>query len=152
MELLNDLGKTLEGIARQVEKKSGEIWQAGKLNVEILKQEEAIRRLHRKIGELVSADYGKTDHYGERVKRYCAEVQERKRKIEKLISELRDAKEAGKSDGSSSDVKQEHSRADSADTADMKDGAAAEEKVHFSEPEISYYEAMEKMQQLKQSE
>ncbi|MGI6141885.1 MAG: hypothetical protein ACOYEH_09190, partial [Caldicoprobacterales bacterium] len=96
VEIFQDLGRTIEQVARQVGEKSEEVWEAGKLKIEIFKQEDAIRKLYRKIGEQVSAQYSKGQQYDERTNEFCAEIQERKKKIEQYKAKLGDLRKTEK--------------------------------------------------------
>ena len=122
MDFFNGLGKTLGEVAKQVEERSGELLEAGRLNIEIFKEEDAIRRISRKIGELIYSAYDRGEKYTGKADKLCAEISERKKKIEMLKSKIRDTKKT-----------EEHSQADSND------------ETHPTEPDISYYTAMEKM-------
>ena len=101
MDFFSDLGKTLDNVINQVGEKSEEIWESGKANLEIVKQEDAIRRMYRKIGELVSEDYNQGQLFNDDINEACAEVQERKGIVEELKSKLRKSKNAGKHTDSS---------------------------------------------------
>jgi len=96
MKFLNDLGKTLEDVAKQVEEKSTELLETGKLNIEIFKQEDAIKRIYRKIGEQISLDYENGARFGEQINLLCNEIQDRKKKVEELKLKITEVRKSGK--------------------------------------------------------
>lgn len=99
MEIFQDLGKTIERVARQVGEKSEEVWEAGKLNIEIFRQEDAIRKLCRKIGEHISAEYSKGQKYDDRTNVLCAEIKEKEERINQLKAKLSELRKAEKQSG-----------------------------------------------------
>lgn len=151
MDFFTGLSKTLEEAARQVGEKSGEIWESGRLNFEIYKEEEAIRRIHRKIGEQVYADYEKGQGFSGRVTELCDEIKERKSRINRLKAKLSEigkpSRQSGKPDEQQTDQKAEHEPVDS---RQQETGQTSENRA--KEPEISYYEAVERMQKIKQGD
>jgi len=98
MEIFQDLGKTIEQVARQVGEKSEEVWEAGKLNIEIFKQEDAIRKLHRRIGEHISTQYIEGQQFDEQTNAICAEIQEREKKIGEFKVKLRELRKTVKNE------------------------------------------------------
>lgn len=135
MNFFDGLGKTLEEVAKQVEEKSGELLEAGKLNIEIFKQEDAIRRTYRKIGEQVSQCYEKGERFGEKVNQLCNEIQERKKKVDELKAKLSEIKKAGKTSN-----------------GERKETEWQEANIIPTEPEISYYEAVEQIRKMQESQ
>ena len=93
MDFFSELGKTLDNVINQVGEKSEEIWESGKANLEIVKQEDTIKRMYRKIGELISEDFNQGQLFNDDINEACAEVQERKRIVEELKSKLRKSAE-----------------------------------------------------------
>lgn len=133
MDFFNDLGKTLSDVAKQVEEKSGELLEAGRLNIEIFREEDAIRRIYRKIGELIFKEFDKGEPYTGKADELCDEIRHRKRKIELLKAKLSETRKAeAKPD--------EH-------IDDEQQTGSEEEMVGNTptEPEISYFEAVEQM-------
>ena len=108
MDIFHDLGKTIEKVARQVGEKSEEVLESGKLNIEILKQEDAIRKLNRKIGEHVSAQYSKGQTFDEHTNALCLEIEEKKKKIEELRVKLGELKKSGKQSANKTDNQTDH--------------------------------------------
>ncbi|NLC43661.1 MAG: hypothetical protein GX783_05205 [Clostridiales bacterium] len=101
MDFFSELGKTLDNVINQVGEKSEEIWESGKANLEIVKQEDAIKRMYRKIGKLVSEDFAQGQLFSNEINEACAEVQERKNVVEELKSKLRKSKNSEKNTDSS---------------------------------------------------
>jgi hypothetical protein len=92
MEFFDDLGRRLGEVARQVEEKSEELFGIGKLNIRIFREEEAIRRLSRRIGEIVYEAYSNGKEYGGLADEQCRQIAERKQKIagfKKKIDEIK---------------------------------------------------------------
>ena len=96
MDFINDLGKTLGQAARQLGEKSEELLEAGKINIEIFKQQDAVRKLQRRIGEQVSARYYEGQRYDEQINALCAEIQARNKSIDELKQKLSDLRKAEK--------------------------------------------------------
>jgi hypothetical protein len=136
MDFFNGLSKTLSDAAKIVEEKSGELLEAGRLNIEILKQEDAVRRTCRKIGELIYKAFDEGESYEGKADELCQEVRARKKKIEQLKGKL---SEIGKAQ--ESPQRQQ----------DEKDSSGEDQGEGSSEPEISYFEAVEKMNAMNNS-
>ena len=96
MDFLNDLGKTIEHAARQIGEKSEEIWEAGKINIEIFKQQDAVRKLQKQIGEQVSAKYNEGQRFDTQINELCAEIQEKNKKIKELREKLKKTEQSTK--------------------------------------------------------
>jgi len=99
MEFLDDLGRRLGEVARQVEEKSEELFEIGKINIRIFREEEAIRRLSRRIGEIVYKAYSDGSEYGGLVDEQCSEISERKQRIAGLRLKIEEIKNAGRNAG-----------------------------------------------------
>lgn len=95
MEILDSLGKRLSEVAKQVEEKSGEWLEIGKLNLEIFREEEAIRKIYREMGEAVYSAYFEGQNYGGIADGHCREIAERKLKIQNLKQKIDEAKKSG---------------------------------------------------------
>lgn len=148
MDFFNGLGKTLEEAARQVGEKSEEIWEAGRLNIEIFKREDAIRRIYRKIGEQVSADYEKGERFGSGVNEYCDEIQERKSEISRLKARLSETGKSEKQSGKQPEQQPFDYQASGPKQQESSKTSGNAPKEH----EISYFEAVEKMQKNEQNQ
>jgi hypothetical protein len=96
MDFFSELGKTLDTVINQVGEKTEEIWEVGKTNLEIVKNEDAIRRMYRKIGELVSSEFNKGMTFSDEINQACAEVEKRKKLVEELKSKLGKSKSSGR--------------------------------------------------------
>ncbi len=158
MEFLDNLGKTFSEVARQVEAKSEELIETGRLNIEIFKEEDAIRRLNRKIGELIYSHYIRKEDYGGKADELCAEICERKKKIKGLrarIKEIRSAKGESKAntgeerEAGSKDTGNDSSKAD--DGEESK-GTKADNQTSegYREPDIPYYTAVQMLSSMKE--
>jgi len=149
MDFLNDLGKTLSNVAKQVETKSGELLDAGRWNMEILKEEDAIRKAYRRIGEQIYTEYAKGESYAGKADELCDEIRRRKNRIEALKARLREAKKAEEKAKKEAEEKAEEQSAESQDNQDSYGESPAESEADkeesSGEPEISYFEAVEKM-------
>ncbi len=130
MDFFNDLGKTLSNVAKQVEEKSGELLEAGRLNIEIFKEEDAIRKIYRKIGELIFKEFDKGESYAGKADELCDQIRQHKRKIELLKAKLSETKAEAKSP--------EHKNGNSNSEEEMTEGAPVG-------PEVYYFEAAEQM-------
>jgi peptidoglycan hydrolase CwlO-like protein len=136
MDFFNGLSKTLSDAAKIVEEKSGEFLEAGRLNIEIFKEEDAVRRSYRKIGELVYKAFEKGESYEGKAEELCSDIQERKKKIGQLKAKL---SEAGKAQESPEGQQGE------------RDSSEEKQEESPKEPEISYFEAVEKMNEMRDS-
>ena len=87
---------TWGNVARQVGEKSGELLDVGRWNMDILKQEDAIRKAYRKIGEQIYMEYDEGENYAGTVDELCEEIRRRKSKIEFLNVKITEAKKAEK--------------------------------------------------------
>lgn len=132
MEFFDDLGKTISSVAKQVEEKSGELIEIGRLNIEIFKEEDAIRKLSRKIGEVIYEAYSEDKEYAELADDLCYEIGEKKKRIDSLRAKISEVRKANK------DTQSEEN-----------DGFEENEEEKAREPEISYYSAMVKMNEQK---
>src|SRR5690554_691771 len=95
MDFMDNLGKRLGEVVKTVEEKSSELLSIGKLNIEIIKEKDAIRKLYHKIGELIYEAYDRNGDYSGAADAYCIEIKERKDRIHELnikIEEIRKAK------------------------------------------------------------
>jgi hypothetical protein len=132
MDFFNDLGKTLSNVAKQVEEKSGELLEAGRLNIEIFKEEDAIRKTYRKIGELIFKEFDKGEPYAGKADDLCDQIRQRKRKIELLKAKLSETKvEAKPAEHMNGE---QHSNSEK----EMTEGAPVG-------PEVYYFEAAEEI-------
>ncbi len=96
MEFMDSLSKRIGEMAKQVEEKSGEWLEIGKINLELFREEEAIRKLCRKIGESVYEAYSHGEVYGSKVDENCREIGEKKLKILLLKQQIEEIKKAEK--------------------------------------------------------
>ena len=153
MDFFNDLGKTLNNVARQVGEKSGELLDTGRWNMEILKQEDAIRKTYRKIGEQIYAEYDKGENYAGTVDELCEEIRRRKSKIEFLNVKLNEAKKAEKRAEEKAETKAGKEAKKTKDTKETKEAQEAKGEAEKSRDSgVSYFEAAEKMQEREKNE
>lgn len=141
MNFFNNLGKSIGEMAKQAGEKSGELLEVGRLNIEIYREEDAIRRICRKIGEQIYHLYDQDKQYGGEADELCAEIKDRKKKIEELkekIKEIRKAEDeragrmSGEKDGEEGGNNDEKGKRKDSDNR---------------EPDIPYYTAMEMMKE-----
>lgn len=145
MEIFQDLGRTIEQVARQVGEKSEEVWEAGKLKIEILRQEDAIRKLHRKIGELISTQYSKGEQYDEQTNEFCAEIQERKKKIYQYKAKLGELRKTEKQSAKQS-AKQSEKQPDQQSEEQKQQQILRTSECSPNGPEMTFNEAVANMQ------
>ena len=167
MDFFNDLGKTLNNVARQVGEKSGELLDVGRWNMDILKQEDAIRKVYRKIGEQIYTEYDKGENYAGTVDELCEEIRRRKSKIEFLNVKLKEAKKAEKRAEEKAETKAGKEEEEVKDplekdrksktgpdqtAAGINIGDAEEVQSNSGNPATSYFEAAERMQKREKNE
>ena len=147
MDFFNDLGKTLSNVAKKAEVKSGELLETGRQNVEILKEEDAVRKAYRKIGERIYEEYEKGESYAGKADELCEGILRRKNRIDDLKAKLNEAKKEEKKaeqrpeeSGDREDPEEEP-----AESEDGSDTEEEERQENAGEPELSYFEAVEKM-------
>jgi len=151
LEFLDNLGKTFNEVARQVEAKSEELIETGRLNIDIFKEEDAIRRLNRKIGELIYSHYIRGEDYGDKADEICAEISERRKRIKELrarIKEIRSAKEESRADAKEErKAGSEGNGSGYGKTEEGEENKGAKAGYHSSgeyrEPDIPYYTAVQ---------
>lgn len=150
MEFFDSLGKTFTEVARQVEAKSGELIETGRLNIEIFKEEDAIRRLNRKIGELIYSHYIRNEDYGGKADIICAEVSERRKRIKELKAKIKEIKKSkGEDKGKRGEGQETSSEAAGSSHSGADEGAegpgakAEKQSEDYREPDIPYYTAVQ---------
>ncbi|MFY9279492.1 MAG: hypothetical protein WBI74_03420 [Caldicoprobacterales bacterium] len=91
MDFLDDLGKKIGETVKVVGDKSQQIVEIGKINIEIGKEEAAVKKLYTKIGEAVyRAHLG--EETAENIENLCQEVTQRLQRIEELKEKINELK------------------------------------------------------------
>ncbi|NLN41343.1 MAG: hypothetical protein GX160_05040 [Clostridiales bacterium] len=91
MDFFDDLGKKIGETVKIVGDRSQQIVEIGKFNIEIGKEEAAIKKLYTQIGEAVyRAHLG--EETAERIDNLCQEITERFQRIEELQERIKELK------------------------------------------------------------
>ncbi|MGI6537005.1 MAG: hypothetical protein ACOX22_01390 [Caldicoprobacterales bacterium] len=114
MEIFDELSRSVKQAAKQVEEKTGELIEIGKLNIEIFRLEDARRRLYRKIGEQICKEFAEGQAFSEIVNTLCLEVQEKNKLIDEYRVKKNDLKTRGNEYSSSN-----HTQADSVNSTEQ---------------------------------
>ena len=114
MAFIDELTKRFGEVVKKVGEKSEQLVELGKLNYELFKEEDAIKRLYREIGQAVYEAYKQENNSLDAIYRLCQKIDEHKEKIEILKKQVdnlkkevqvRDAEDhqAAQTDGESSE-------------------------------------------------
>lgn len=99
MAFIDELAKRLGEVVKKVGEKSEELVELGKLNYEIFKEEDAIKRLYREIGQAVYEAYKQENNSLEAIYRLCQEIDEHRQKIESLKKQVDNIKKEAQGKG-----------------------------------------------------
>lgn len=88
MALIDELAKRFGDVVKRVGEKSEQLVELGKLNYELFKEEDAIKKLYREIGQAVYEAYKQESNSLNDIYRLCREIDERKEKIEELKKQV----------------------------------------------------------------
>lgn len=88
MAFIDELAKRFGEVVKKVGEKSEQLVELGKVNYELFKEEDAIKRLYREIGEAVYEAYKQENKSLDAIYRLCKEIDEHKEKIEGLKKQV----------------------------------------------------------------
>lgn len=91
MEFFDHLGKRVGEMVKQVEEKSGEWLELGKLNMDIFREEETVRKICRRMGERVYEAYAQGMEYSS-LPEDCREIDAHKQRIGALRQKAEEIK------------------------------------------------------------
>jgi prefoldin subunit 5 len=92
MAFIDELGKKFTEVVKKVGEKSEELMGVGKLNYEIYKEQDIVKRLYKDIGEAVYEAYSKEDNSLNAVYKLCQEIDKHRQKIEHLSQQIESLK------------------------------------------------------------
>lgn len=95
MSIIENIGKKVAQTAKTAAKKSGEIVEITRLNINIASEEEKIDKIYMEIGRKVYSAYLRGDEVEESFKMFCEQIkvhEENIRSIKKKILEVKNAK------------------------------------------------------------
>lgn len=121
MDFIDSLGKRIDNVVKQVGSKSSELLNIGRINIEILKEQEAIRKLYKEIGVVVYKAYSTNGDYTGIVDAHCSEIGDRLNRITELrdkIEKIKRESVATRKDNGSSDKEGAHQPYDDITDAD----------------------------------
>jgi|GEM_PF-449381 len=92
MAFIDELAKRFGDVVKKVGEKSEQLVELGKLNYELFKEEDTIRRLYREIGQAVYEAYKQENNSLNEIYRLCQEIDEHREKVESLKKQVEDLK------------------------------------------------------------
>lgn len=92
MAFLENLGKSIGGAAQAAAKKSGELVEITKLNVNINAEEDKIQKLYTQIGKSIFEKYVATGEASDEVKEACEAITVHEQSIKSLREKIADVK------------------------------------------------------------
>jgi len=92
MAFIDDLAKRFGEVVKKVGEKSEELVEIGKLNYEIFKEEDAVKRLYREIGQAVYEAYKQENNSFDVIYRLCQEIDKRSERIDSLKRQVENLK------------------------------------------------------------
>jgi hypothetical protein len=98
MAFIDELSTKFTKMVKKIGEKSEELVGLGKLNYEIYKEEDTVKKLYSKIGQVVYEAYSKENNSINVIYNLCKEIDSRRERIESLKRDADDIK-AGKSSG-----------------------------------------------------
>lgn len=90
MDIFDDLGQRIGETFKVVGDTSKQVFEAGKINLEIGREEALIKKLYNKIGQEVYKAHCGHGETAENIDSLCWEVNERKAKISDLKAQLKE--------------------------------------------------------------
>ena len=95
MAFLDELSRKFTETIKRVGEKSEELVGLGKLNYEIYREEDNIRKLYGKIGEAVYEAYSKENSSINAIYNLCRQIDDRRERIEELKRQVEEIKAGG---------------------------------------------------------
>lgn len=95
MAFLDELSRKFTETIKRVGEKSEELVGLGKLNYEIYREEDNIRKLYGKIGEAVYEAYSKENSSINAIYNLCRQIDDRRERIEELKRQVEEIKASG---------------------------------------------------------
>lgn len=111
MAFIDELAKRLGEVVKKVGEKSEGLVEMGKLNYEIFKEEDTIKRLYREIGQAVYEAYKQENNSLDAIYRLCQEIDEHREKIEGLRKQVDNIKKQMQGEGAQAEKQPEAQRA-----------------------------------------
>jgi len=99
MAFIDELAKRFGDVVKKVGEKSEQLVELGKLNYELFKEEDAIKRLYREIGQAVYEAYKQENNSLNDIYRLCQEIDEHKGRIEELKKQMDSLKKEAQGGG-----------------------------------------------------
>lgn len=92
MAFLGNLGKKVGEAAQAAAKKSGELVEVTKLNVNINSEEDKIQKLYSRIGKAIYERYGASDAADEGIREFCEDIRVHEQNIKALRDKIAEVK------------------------------------------------------------
>ncbi|MDN5277522.1 MAG: hypothetical protein PWR01_1487 [Clostridiales bacterium] len=127
MAFIDELAKRLGEVVKKVGEKSEELVELGKLNYEIFREEDTIKRLYREIGQAVYEAYKQENNSLDAIYRLCQEIDEHREKIEGLKKRVENIKKEMQEEGAQAEKQPEAQHASRTGEQDSAQPGGAQE-------------------------
>lgn len=92
MAFFENLGKKVGEAAQAAAKKSGELVEVTKLNVNINSEEDKIQKLYSQIGKAIYEKYGASDTVDEEIREFCENIKVHEQNVKALRDKIAEVK------------------------------------------------------------